>query len=252
MRSRPSRAAEAILAIFVPCACREEILGDLHERYRSPLQYGLEALRTIPLVIISRVRRTADPQVLLIQAFALYISFVGAAWFKDAAILREQWGLLRLAIPAGMVVLGVVLDDTYARPGPQSPLMLVRAPFMGIGLALATQGMLYVRQPDLTVPILIVLYGSAASLLLSSGIRMSFPPAANQLHGPSVPTFWLKHTSGKGGSLQGLVRVLKAVAAIVVVVIVGWWLSIHTSLPGTMIVPLLFVLSVAYLIWRRR
>ena len=84
MRSGPSKAAEAIVALLLPPACREEVLGDLHERYRSRLQYFTDALSTVPLVILSRIRRTADPQVLLIQAFALYASFLTAAWFKDA------------------------------------------------------------------------------------------------------------------------------------------------------------------------
>src|SRR5437016_2809889 len=46
MCSGPSKAAEAIVAVFVPPACREEVLGDLHERYSSPRQYALDALRT--------------------------------------------------------------------------------------------------------------------------------------------------------------------------------------------------------------
>jgi hypothetical protein len=111
MYSGPLKTAEAIVAVFVPPACREEVLGDLHERYSSSGQYGLDALRTIPRVIMSRIRRTADPQVLLMQAFALYVSFLGAAWLKDGAFLSERWGLPRLAIPAGMAMLGLVLDQ---------------------------------------------------------------------------------------------------------------------------------------------
>ena len=88
MNRGPSKAVEAIVAVFVPPACREEVLGDLHERYRSPLPYAWEALCTAPLVIASRVRRTTDPQVLLMQAFALYMSFLGAAWFQDPALLQ--------------------------------------------------------------------------------------------------------------------------------------------------------------------
>ena len=85
MNPGPSKAAEAIVAVFLPPACREEVLGDLHERYRSPRQYGLEALRTVPLVILSRIRRTADPQVILMQAFALYVSF----WARPGSRTRH-------------------------------------------------------------------------------------------------------------------------------------------------------------------
>ena len=71
-----------------------------------------DALSTVPLVILSRIRRTADPQVLLIQAFALYASFLMAAWFKNVSLLQARWGLLRLAIPSGMALLGLILEQT--------------------------------------------------------------------------------------------------------------------------------------------
>ena len=86
----------------------------------------LDALSTVPLVILSRIRRTADPQVLLIQAFALYASFLTAAWFKDASLLQAQWGLLRLAIPPGMALLGLILEDAYATP--RTPIAAETAP----------------------------------------------------------------------------------------------------------------------------
>jgi hypothetical protein len=64
MSPGPSKIVEAIVAALVPPACREEVLGDLHERFKSPLQYFFEAVCTVQLVILSRMRRTADPQVL--------------------------------------------------------------------------------------------------------------------------------------------------------------------------------------------
>jgi hypothetical protein len=56
----------------------------------------------------------------LLQALVLYVSFLGAAWFKEGAFLREQWGLLRLAIPAGMAMLGLILEGAYSTPGRRS------------------------------------------------------------------------------------------------------------------------------------
>jgi hypothetical protein len=44
----PSRTAEAIVAVFVPPACREEALGDQPERYNPSGQYGLDALARPP------------------------------------------------------------------------------------------------------------------------------------------------------------------------------------------------------------
>ena len=181
MHSGPSKAAEAIVAVFVPPACREEVLGDLHERYISPRQYGIDALRTVPLVIVSRIRRTADPQVLSIEAFVLYLSFLGAAWFKDRAFLQQHWGLLRLAIPAGMALLGLIIDGAYAKPGRRSLVTAVRGPVFALSLAFLSQGVLRAGGPNLAVPRWIMWYGCALSLLLVSAVRMLFPPGSDKM-----------------------------------------------------------------------
>ena len=249
MYSGPSKTAEAIVAVFVPPACREEVLGDLHERYSSSGQYGLDAVRTIPLVIISRIRRTADPQVLLMQAFVLYASFLGAAWLKDSAFLSGQWGLLRLAIPAGMAMLGLILEDTYATPGRRSQLKLARGPVLGLGLAIASQGMFRVSNPDLLLPTWIMFYGCALSLLFSSAVRILFPPATDQLQGANVPVDWLKQSGGSLGNAEISARAVKGVAAIVV--IVGTWMADRGALPKARIVTLLLVLLIAYQVWKR-
>src|SRR5260370_21843458 len=152
MRSGPSKAAEETAARLRPAARREEVLADLHERYCSWLQYATDVLSTVPLVIASRIRRTADPQVLLIQAFALYASFLTAAWFKDASLLQAQWGLLRLAIPPGMTLLGLILEDAYATPGRRSPLKLLRGPLLGLGFAAGSQAVSRAGKSDLAVP----------------------------------------------------------------------------------------------------
>jgi hypothetical protein len=246
MYSGPSKTAEAIVAVFVPPACREEVLGDLHERYSSSCQYGLDALRTIPLVIISRIRRTADPQVLLMQAFALYVSFLGAAWLKDQPFLSEQWGLLRLAIPAAMAMLGLILEDAYAKPGRRSPLNLARGPLLGFGLALTSQGILRVSNPDVAIPSWIAFYGCATSLLLSSAVRMLFPPATNQLQGANVPADWLKQSGTSLGNPETSIRILKAIFVIVTVAIVGTWMFTRAAPPRIQVVPILLVLLVAY------
>jgi hypothetical protein len=196
MPSGPSKTAEAIVALFVPAACREEVLGDLHERYRSSRHYAVDAFVTVPLVIASRIRRTADPQFLLLQACALYAAFLGAAWLNDRAFLREPWGLLRLAIPAGIALFSLVLVEAYAKPGPRSSFNLVRGPALGLGLALASQGMFRVSQSHLTIPGWITLYGCTIGLLLSSAVRILFPSAIGQtgrLAGANVPGDWLKY-----------------------------------------------------------
>ena len=48
MESGPSKVAETIAGWLIPPACREEILGDMRERYQSGLRYFLEAAHVIP------------------------------------------------------------------------------------------------------------------------------------------------------------------------------------------------------------
>jgi hypothetical protein len=218
----PSQAAEAIVAILLPPACREEVLGDLHERYRSPAQYGAEAACTVPLVILSRIRRTSDPQVLLMHAFAWYVSFLVAARVTDGALLNAQWGLVRLAIPAGVAVLVLMLEDAYARPVPRSALQLARGPVLGLGFALLSQGMFRLSNPDLALPGRIAFYGCAAGLLLSSAVRLLFPPVMDQLKGAHVPADWLKRSGGSDTRVVEAIAVIVALLLILLVVFRAW------------------------------
>ena len=251
MYSGPSKLAEAVVAILVPPACREEVLGDLRERFKSPSQYAADALLTVPLVIFSRMRRTADPQILLIQAFALYMSFLGAAWLGDPAVLREPWGLLRLAIPAAMVMLGLILDDTYAGPGRRSALNLARGPLLGLVIAFVSQGMLWIGNPALALPRWIAFYGCAMSLLLSSAVRMLFPPVTGQLLGANAPALWLKQAGGSHGSTQGLIRVLKGISVIVALAVIGTWIAERSAQPKAGIAMVLLILVVGYQVLKR-
>jgi hypothetical protein len=251
MNSGPSRTAEAIAAIFVPPACREEVLGDLHERYSFLGQYGLDAVRTIPLVILSRIRRTADPQVLLMQNFAWYAAFLGAAWLKDKTFLTEQWGLMRLAFPAAMATLGLILEDAYATPGRRSPLQLARGPVLGVGLALASQGMFRITNPDLALPTWVTFCGCALSLVLSCAVRMLFPPATDQLQGANVPADWLNQSSGRLGNGGAITRSVKGGAAVIAVVIGGGLMADYAGLPKARIVALVFVVFIACQVWKR-
>ncbi len=180
-RRGSSRSAEMIVAILLPPACREEVLGDLHECFRSRLRYAADALSTVPLVILSRIRRTSEPRILLIQAFVSYLSFLCAARLADGAILVEPWGLTRLAIPAAMGLLGLILDDAYARSGPRSKLNLARGPVLGQVFALVSQEIFRIGSPDLALPRAIVLCGCAISVVLSFTVRTWFPPGNPQL-----------------------------------------------------------------------
>lgn len=174
MPAAPPKVTEAIVGFLIPPACREHVLGDLHERYVSPGQYTLEAARTVPLVILSRIRRTTDPQVLLMEALVLYISFIAAAWYLDPAFLSGPWGLLRLAVPAAIVLVALIFADAYADPTRRSPLKPVLGAALGVGFAFLSQAILSAGNRKFTVPRWIMIYGGAMSLLLVSALRIIF------------------------------------------------------------------------------
>jgi hypothetical protein len=104
----PSRRLEAFVGLLIPPACREEVLGDLHEKYTGPWQYISLAMCVAPCVILSRIRRTTGVFVLLTDALLIYGSFLAATWYKDKTLLAGQWGFLRLAIPT-VLNLGVLI-----------------------------------------------------------------------------------------------------------------------------------------------
>ena len=96
---------------------------------------------------------------------------------------------------------------------------LVRGPAIGILLALLSQAMLRGGDLDFALPPWILFYGCAMSLLLSSAVRLLFPPVTDRLQGTNAPALWLKQAGGSDGSTKGIVLVFKAVAAIVAAVI---------------------------------
>jgi hypothetical protein len=184
MKAAPSKTAEALLGVLIPPACREQLLGDLHERYTSPSGYFRDALSAVPCVIISRIRRTTDAQVLLMEAIALYLSFVGVAWITgQSAFLYEPWGLLRLAISAAVVLLALVLADAYADPAKRSAIKPMLQTAFCIGFAFLSQATFWATDPDLAVPLRIMLFGGGVSLLLVSTLRVFFPKDDNRPRG---------------------------------------------------------------------
>jgi hypothetical protein len=221
MHRAPPKAVEKIVGFLIPPASREEVLGDLHERCSSSGQYIPDALRVLPMVILSRIRRTADPQVLLMEALALYFSYMGAAWYWNRAFLYEDRGFLRLAIPSAMVLLGLILEDAYAGPANRSPLKPVRGPVLGLGVASLSQVALSAGDRALALPPSIMLYGSAICLLLASAVRILFPPVTDRPLGASGPAFWLKHAGEPSVIAPAAINVIKGIGLIAVVALLG-------------------------------
>jgi len=74
--STPPDWLERIVLLAIPPAAREAVAGDLWETYRSPRQYAGEALRTVPFVIASQLRRNLNLPAILLQGALIFI-FLG-------------------------------------------------------------------------------------------------------------------------------------------------------------------------------
>ena len=188
MESGPSKVAETIVGYLLPPACREEILGDMRERYRSGLGYFVEALQVIPLVIYSRIRRTTDAVVALMEVASMYTAFVVVAKWVDPTLISAESGLARLAIPSAVVLAVMSLADAYSDPQRRWPLKPLFAPTLGFAVAYIEQSM-YVQW---SLPASVFACGSGTGLIFVSTLRVAFPPVTDRPQAANAPAFWQK------------------------------------------------------------
>lgn len=171
MEARPPVLIDRVVRVLIPPAAREAVIGDLWERYRSPLHYALEALKVMPFVILSQIRRTSNLPMLGIQAFTFFVCFGGFA-VNAAPLDVPRW--LRAAVPTLVALMALVLRDAYRseqHPARRAAFDVVTAvAFVLLSqaalLALSMNGAL---SPDwiLTVPL-------RRALLLALGLAMVF------------------------------------------------------------------------------
>jgi hypothetical protein len=74
------------------------------------------------VTIHSKVLQPARPKAVSLGAVYVMLDRLEdkalvSSWLSDRALLREQWGLSRLAVRAGVALFGMVLEDAYAKPG---------------------------------------------------------------------------------------------------------------------------------------
>jgi hypothetical protein len=206
------------VGIFIPPACREEVLGDLRERNDGVQLFLYDALRTVPFVILSRVRRTTDSVVLLMEAFCCYVSYLAAAWVFSPSMIAKREGLLLLAIPCAIALVVLMLADAYANPRKKSQLR----PVLAVSLAFAAVFAIHLARPLLPMRILAI--GSGMSMLFLLVLRMLFPPLADRPQQAQGPAFWQKQEIVAAG-------VLKATAAIAGILLIGSAVPDHLKGP---------------------
>jgi hypothetical protein len=188
MESGPSKISEAVVAWLVPPACREEVLGDLRERHRSSASYLLEAAQVIPCMIYSRIRRTTDAVVAFAETLSMYTVFVTSTWCLNRAVLSDDRGLARLAIPPAIILAATMLSDAYSNPKKRRPLKPLFGPILGFALVFVVQ----FRLGQWALPPAVVAWGSGMSALLVSSLRLTFPPVGDRPQTANIPAFWQK------------------------------------------------------------
>jgi hypothetical protein len=104
----PPALLDSVVRLLFPPVAREATVGDLWERYRSPLHFAAEALRVLPFVIGSQIRRSSSAPILGLQAFILFSCFDG---FEIVPRNVPLWATAAVPTLAGFA--GLVMRDVY-------------------------------------------------------------------------------------------------------------------------------------------
>jgi hypothetical protein len=110
VKAGPPALIDSVVRLLFPPIAREATVGDLWERYRSPWQFAAEALRVLPFIIGSQIRRSSSAPILGLQAFILFSCFDG---FEIIPRNVPLWATAAVPTLAGFA--GLVMRDAYRR-----------------------------------------------------------------------------------------------------------------------------------------
>ncbi len=182
MKEAPPRKLETVVALLIPPARRDEVLGDLHERYANPRQYVTDAIRAVPLVVASQIRRTTDLGVLFLEAFSLYFCFfAGMLRLSGASILPEQPRALSLLIPTAVALVVLRFVDAYASGRKRSTLKLILGTATAVAFAFLSEAALSLAGSSLALSGWGLLRGGILAVALLSVLRTAFPSGAGAI-----------------------------------------------------------------------
>ena len=145
----PPAPLSGLLRLLIPPSDREAVLGDFEERYRSPIQYASEGIRTMPYLIASRARRTSSIAIVGLQAFVL-IACLGVTLPDLPGQAVPSW--VQGGIPAAAAVIALVLraiyrsDETPVRSG------LLDAAVAALAMLLSQAALLGMVAADIVAP----------------------------------------------------------------------------------------------------
>ena len=111
--NEPPPWLEQMVLLAIPPAARESVAGDLWETYQSPHQYAAEALRTVPLVILSQMRRNLNPLAMMLQGALIFLCLGGPATllFLPLLMLRDAYQPITRPTPRRAIREAVLLSS---------------------------------------------------------------------------------------------------------------------------------------------
>jgi hypothetical protein len=157
--NRPPALLEAIAAWMLPSAYREHVLGDLSERYQSPSKYILDALSTIPRLIISQVRRTWDGALIAIEACAVFMAFESTWRFAGLPLADDSGQLASLAFSVAAGLIGLILHGVYTNGRRRPHSISVSAGIICFTSVVAGQVLALGIAPRLMLPWTVIFHG---------------------------------------------------------------------------------------------
>ena len=164
VETRPPVLIDTIVRLSIPAARREHVIGDLWERYRTPRSFLLDAIRTVPFIVGSQIRRTSMSGSVLIHAFVLVVAFAAGAGSLNAAVA-----------PVAAALLGFVLRDAYKSTVSVSPRQVFRDIAVVAGFVAASQIVVALVSPGLLLLSFRALVGGAVAFGMIFCLRLQNP-----------------------------------------------------------------------------
>ncbi len=120
---KPSPFLVALVRRLLPPDDREHVLGDLEERLQigktsAARRYLVDAVQTVPLVILSRMRRVVTQPIFGLQALLVFVAFVGV--LTSPQLSGTYLLLLRALFPTLIAMCVLLVADTYTTQGRSS------------------------------------------------------------------------------------------------------------------------------------
>lgn len=221
---------ERAVGATIPPLARESVLGDLCETCSSPRAFVAEALRTVPFVILSQMRRNLNAPVLLVQ-LVLAGALLGpraALLLAPLLLLREAWQPLGRP-PARDAIRGTMAIALFAMIAVQAMAMNVGL-MLQLGLSRSNWLSLYFFG-FLVAPLLCLL---RTGLIVDSDRRTPLVAAD-----PAAAYAAFRLRARRHNIIEGLALVAAAAAA-------ALWLDGRVALLFTA----LLLLTAFYLLWR--